>query len=74
MEIAPPKRWQLWQAEILYSLPQESRKKIKTLLKLCDEYKSSVEEEPAEHCYHLSSKLAEQARSVHLLMKIEQRV
>ena len=70
----PPKRWKLWKAEILYRLPQESRKKIKNLLKLGDEYKSSGEEELAEHCYHLSRKLAEQARAVHLLKKIEQRV
>ena len=34
MEIDPPKRWKLWKAEILYRLPQESRKKIKNLLKL----------------------------------------
>jgi hypothetical protein len=74
MEIDPPKRWKLWKAEILYRLPQESRKKIKNLLKLGDEYKSSGEEELAEHCYHLSRKLAEQARAVHLLKKIEQRV
>lgn len=47
---------------------------IKNLLKLGDEYKSSGEEELAEHCYHLSRKLAEQARVVHLLKKIEQRV
>ena len=47
---------------------------VKTVSYTHLEYKSSGEEELAEHCYHLSRKLAEQARAVHLLKKIEQRV
>lgn len=54
MDIDPPKRWKLFKAEMLYRLPQDSRKKIKRLLKLGDDYRNEGEEELAEHCYHLS--------------------
>jgi len=74
MDIDPPKRWKLFKAEMLYRLPQDSRKKIKRLLKLGDDYRNEGEEELAEHCYHLSRKLAQEVRAVHLLKKIEQRV
>lgn len=74
MDIDPPKRWKLFMAEMIYRLPQESRKKIKKLLKLGDDYRSKGEDDLAEHCYYLSRKLAEEARAVHLLKKIEQRV
>ncbi|HHW73434.1 MAG TPA: hypothetical protein GX393_09440 [Firmicutes bacterium] len=73
MDIDPPKRWKLFKAELVFRMPQESRKKIKRLLRLGDEYMNSGEEELAEHCYHLSRRLAEEARAVHLLKKIEQR-
>lgn len=74
MDIDPPKRWQLLKLKIMWRLPQESRKKIKKFLKLGDEYLSSGETELANHCYDLSRKLAQEAGTVHLLKKIQQRV
>ncbi|HPT83571.1 MAG TPA: hypothetical protein PLM25_06755 [Limnochordia bacterium] len=74
MDIDPPKRWKLFKVELMYRWPQESRKKVKMLLKLGDDYRNSGEDDLAEYCYHLSRKVAEEARAVHLLKKIEQRV
>lgn len=74
MELDPPKRWKLLKAELVYRLPKEPRRKIKKLLRLGDEYRLKGEDDLAEHCYYLSRRLAEEARAVHLMKKIEQRV
>ncbi|NMB00948.1 MAG: hypothetical protein GX971_05425 [Firmicutes bacterium] len=58
---------------ILWLLPQESRKKIKKFLRFGDEFANNGEVELAQYCYDLSRELAEQAGTIHLLKKIEQR-
>ena len=73
MDIDPPRWWQRLKLRILWLLPQESRKKIKKFLKLGDEFANNGEVELAQYCYDLSRELAEQAGTIHLLKKIEQR-
>jgi len=74
MEIDPPKRWKMFKLQLMVRWPEESRKKIKKLLRLGDDYQSSGEYELAKHCYNLSRELAQEAGAVHLLKKIDQRV
>lgn len=74
MDLEPPRRWHKWKLEFLWRLPLEPRKKIKRFIKLGDDYLVQGELLLAEHCYHLSKQLAENAGTVHLLKKIEQRI
>lgn len=74
MDIEPPKRWQTLKLQFLWRLPLESRKKIKRFLTLGDEYSIQGEHQLARQCYELSKRLAEEAGTIHLLKKIEQRV
>lgn len=73
MDLDPPKRWQTLRLRLLWKLPLESRKKIKTFLKLGDEYQSNGQQQLAHHCYALSRELAREVGAIHLLKKIEQR-
>ena len=74
MDIEPPKRWQTLKLQVLWKLPLEPRKKIKIFLKLGDDYLVQGERQLARLCYEISKKLAEEAGTIHLLKKIEQRV
>lgn len=74
MDLEPPERWQKWRLKLLWRLPLEPRKKIKKFIRLGDDYLVRGERQLAEHCYNLSRQLAEEAGTVHLLKKIEQRV
>lgn len=74
MDIEPPKRWQTLKLQFLWMLPLESRKKIKKFLKMGDDYSIQGEHQLARQCYELSKKLAEEAGTIYLLKKIEQRV
>lgn len=74
MSVDPPKRWQTCKINLICKLPLEPRKKIKRLLNMGDEYLRKEEEELAKYCYSLSKKLAEEAGTIHLLKKIEERM
>lgn len=74
MDIDPPKRWHTLKLLFLWRLPKEPRKKIKTFVRLGDEYLKCGEEQLAHYCYDLSKGLAQETGTIHLLKKINQRV
>ncbi len=74
MDIDPPRRWHTLKLRLLWRMPKEPRKKIKTFLRLGDAYLKRGEEQLANYCYDLSKGLAEEAGAIHLLKKINQRV
>lgn len=74
MDAEPSQRWQTLKLKLLWRLPGEPRRKIKRFIKFGDEFLHRGEESLAEYCYQLSRTLAEEARTVHLLKKIERRV
>lgn len=74
MDIDPPRWWHVLKIKFLWSLPREPRKKIKALMRLGDECIQRGDEQLAGYCYDLSKKLAQDAGTVHLLKKINQRL
>ncbi len=74
MDIDPPRWWHILKIRVLWYLPREPRKKIKIFLCLGDEYDQLGEERLANYCYDLSKKLAQDAGTIHLLKKINQRL
>lgn len=74
MDLDPPKRWHTLKLNLLWRLPREPRKKIKTFLSLGDQYSAQGEEQLAHYCYTLSKRLAQEAGVIHLQKKINQRV
>ncbi|MDI9442152.1 MAG: hypothetical protein QM392_08500 [Bacillota bacterium] len=74
MDADPLKRWQVLKLRWLRRLPGEPRKKIKRLMQRGDEFMQLGQPELGEYCYQLSRELAQEAGTIHLLKKLEQRV
>ncbi len=74
MDIEPPRRWHTLKLALLWRRPQEPSKKIKIFLRLGDEYLRKGEVQLANYCYTLSKNLAEEAGTIHLRKKIENRL